>query len=63
MGFCKIDGPNLVLTGLRFVAVPQPQVETWGYYKFVPPKGTFGNGNYTGVFDPFYIGQPILIRF
>ena len=37
MGFCKIDGPNPVLTGLRFASISQPQVETWGYYKFVPP--------------------------
>jgi len=36
MGFCKNDGPNPVLTGLRFASIPQPQVETWGYYKFVP---------------------------
>ena len=35
MDFRKIGGPNPVLTGLRFVAIPQPQVETWGYYKFV----------------------------
>ena len=37
MDFRNFGGPNPVLTGLRFVAIPQPQVETWGYYKSVPP--------------------------